>query len=206
MSTVITSVEDVCNLALSILGYPQRIGDIYEGSKPSKLALDLYGQTRDEVLRSSYWGFARRETMLALVKGAPPPGQPWNATEYAQVPWQFEYEYPTDCIRLLYVMPSIVNFPVYDPQPQLFEVGNDPNINPPMKVIFTNLSQPVAVYTGQVTDMSLWEPLFTSTLASALAGKFAAALSEGKSVVETRKALEQETVQIGSLASQQEEM
>jgi hypothetical protein len=49
------TVENICNQALDVIGYARHIGNIYEGSKAARVALDLYVQTRDEVLASQPW-------------------------------------------------------------------------------------------------------------------------------------------------------
>jgi hypothetical protein len=39
------TIESICNQALDVIGYARHIGNIYEGSKAARVALDLYGQT-----------------------------------------------------------------------------------------------------------------------------------------------------------------
>ncbi len=57
-------VEDLVNQALREIGYPKPIQDIYEGSRASKAALDIYFQSRDELLDAHDWPFARRNRAL----------------------------------------------------------------------------------------------------------------------------------------------
>src|SRR6202034_2459124 len=190
MTASVQSVEAVCNIALQLIGYPQRLRDIFEGSKASKIALDLYAETRDETLRERNWGFANRAVTLPLLKSAPSSGYsssaPW-ANTYPPIPWAYEYAYPADCIRLLYVYSGQTAFPNNDPLPVQYKTANDNAYSPPQRVILSNQANAVGVYTGQVTDMTTWEPLFTRTMTHALAQRFAAALAQGQALIELRK-------------------
>src|SRR5271169_62339 len=100
MALVIQNPEDVINLALIRIGKKDSIGSIYEGSEAAKIALRIYSETRDEMLRSFDWGFAERNINLTLLKFAPPngyfPPNAWDPTQNPPPPWQFEYGYADD--------------------------------------------------------------------------------------------------------------
>lgn len=162
---MITSVEQICNLALAEIGYRERIADIYDGSEPSKLAIELYGQTRDEVLQSKPWPFALRETQLVDTGIAPP------------MPWVVEYVYPTDCLRIRAVRPGplFVGQRSQDPQPVLFMPWND-NRSTPIRAILVDQANAILVYTGRIVDPTTWEPEFTKNLVARLMPKFASYL------------------------------
>src|SRR5258708_3438511 len=99
MTTGITSPAAIINLSLSRIGFKGRIGSLYDGSTAAKKALDLYGQTRDELIRDGSWEFAERIVSGTLVKQAPAGGYvvtPWSAANNPDLPWLFSYAYPTD--------------------------------------------------------------------------------------------------------------
>jgi len=164
-----------------VIGYRRRIGSIYEGSMASKVALDIYAQTRDELLRKQSWGFAECYLNMTLLKYAPPGGYnaalPWT-TAYPPVPWLFEYAYPTDCLKVRSVKSATIFLPSFDPQPQVFDIVNDNSLTPPAKTIVCNIQNGILIYTGQITNVTLWEPLFVETLVASLAAKFAPALGQ----------------------------
>lgn len=178
--TSVNSVEEVCNLALDAVGYPAALGDIYEGTKAGRIALRLYAQTRDELLREKDWGFARQDVALTLLKTAPVGG--FGAAQWTSAapppPWIYEYAYPEPAVKVRALRRAPIFMPEFDPKPHVFSVANDPTVSP-SKVILANLAGAIAVCTGQVTDMTQWEPLFVAALVERLARKFAEALSPG---------------------------
>lgn len=179
MSAVLTSPEDVINAVLQRIGYPQRIGSIYEGTRPAKVALDVYGQTRDQMLRDGDWGFARRDLGLTLLKSAPTNGfyaAPWT-NAYPPLPWLYEYTYPTDCLKVRAVRQTPAFIPDFDPKSNIFDTPNDNSYTPAVKVIVCNLSNAVATYTGQITNPTTWEASFTEGLIADLGRRFSAALA-----------------------------
>lgn len=178
MSAPISSVEDVVNLALGRLGLAQRIGSIQEGSAPAKAALDIYGTTRDDVLRQGDWGFAQRQLTMTLLKTAPADySTPWTSANPPQ-PWKYEYQYPGDCLKVRSIRGPQVFVPDFDPQPVVFQTPNDTVSSVVQKVIVSNTG-PVAYlsYTGQITDPTQWEASFVDDLADALAERLAPILN-----------------------------
>ena len=173
-------VEGLCNQVLVELGVQHRIGDIYEGSKASRAALEIYSQTRDELLDSDDWPFARRTVALGLLKGPPPAGgynplTPWTTT-YPKPGWLYEYTYPTDCLEFNAVIaPPMAMFDL-DPQPAVWRVDNDSAYTPARKVLLTNIKNAMGVYTAQVVDIDTWEPGFIAVLVKNLKAKLAVAL------------------------------
>lgn len=188
----LSSPADVLNLTLARIGYKgPRIASLYEGSIAAKVALDVYSETRDEMLRNGDWGFAERNVNLTLLKQAPAggyfPTNQWNGTNNPPPPWRFEYTYPADCLKVRSVKAVPLFVMDFDPQPNLFAVENDVYFTPSQKVILCNVQNAQLVYTGQITDPQLWEADFVNafsaelglrlapTLASMDAAKFAAA-------------------------------
>lgn len=180
MANLFSDPTDVVNGALVRLGRKNRIGNLYDGSRAAKAALDIFGQTRDELLRTRDWGFASHDDTLTLLKTAPVGGYssatPWSAT-YPPVPWIYEYGYPTDCVkvRALKSQPALV--PVFDPRPRVFRIADDTVATVKRRVILTNVYQAICTYTRQVTDPLQWDVLFTEALCAALARRLAPVLA-----------------------------
>lgn len=171
---MVYAVEDILNQALRRLGNQTPIGNIWEGSRASRAGLELYGQTRDDLLRSKDWPFSQRDATLTLLKTAPPfgyNGQPWTSAS-PMLPWIYEYAYPASCIRVRSVRPAPVLMPQFDPAPSNFTIANDPTVNP-SKVVLTNLANATAVITAQITDPGQWESMFVEALVDALARRLA---------------------------------
>ena len=177
-----TSVEQICNIALTRLGYPERIGNIFDGTKQARAALDVYAQTRDEILRKKDWPFAF-QTATATSSGTPPVG------------WAYSWAYPTGCIRIRSVLLSTQPSPDYDPQPVLWELYNDGTA----RRVLTQVTGVTFNYIGQVVDMTQWDPGFVEALISSIAMKLGPILRKmGEQGIDPRAALE-EGIQAGEL-------
>jgi len=174
------SVENLVNMALDAIGYPLHVGYIYEGSPAARVALEVYGQTRDELLVVGDWPFAQRQVAAAAVAGQTPP-----------TPWANEYQYPTDCLRLLYVRPGPLTGGTRnnDPQPVLFTVWNDNRVATPVEAILSDQSSAVLMYVGRVTDPGTWQPNFIKAFVAALAQKFAVMLAKDLQMLMARSQL-----------------
>ncbi|HLX18468.1 MAG TPA: hypothetical protein VKS24_25045 [Bradyrhizobium sp.] len=196
-----TTVEQIVNQALYAIGYPRRIGNIYEGTAAARAALEVYGQTRDEVLSAQDWPFARAggALPLTLLKGPPPPGgysplQPWSPI-YPAAGFLYEYAYPADCLELRAVIAPPLALPNLDPKAVSWRLDNDatpvlsgpytqfpaapPTVSgPPQKVILTNQGSALAVYRRRITNPSLWtDQLFVAMFIAALASKLSLVLT-----------------------------
>jgi hypothetical protein len=184
------AVEDIVNQAARAAGVPMRTQDIYEGSDLSRVALELYGQSRDELLDLRDWSFSRRTVALTLLKGPPPAGgynfaQPWSNL-YPAPGFLFEYSYPADVldVRSIYAPPGPM--PDLDPLPALWRVDNDPTPNivdgiavgPAAKVIYCNLVDALMNYRAQITDPGTFDTGFTTSLIQSLGKKFAKAFGQ----------------------------
>jgi hypothetical protein len=180
-------IESVLNQALRAGGVPKRIESIYEGSDAARVALELYGQARDELLDLQDWSFSRRVTTLTLLKGPPPAGgynimQPWSNL-YPYPGFLFEYAYPSDVVDLRAIIQQPAAMPDLDPLPAEWRVDDDPvpnivdgvAIGPPAKVIFCNVSNAIGIYRARITNPALWDAGFTAALVATLGKRFAVA-------------------------------
>lgn len=181
VSTVaIQSPADLLNVALRRIGYKLRVASLFEGSLAAKQALDIYAQTRDELLRTNDWGFAERNVAMTLLKSAPvggyvPPAV-WNPAVNPPIGSLFEYGYPGDCLKVRAVKPPPLFVPNFDPQPNVFTITNDNYFTPAQKVILCNVPNAILVYTGQITDLTTWEADSISMFADELGKGLAPAL------------------------------
>ncbi len=180
MGLTVTSPADAVNAALVRIGYKINIGSLYDGSNAAQKALDIYGQTRDELLRQNDWGFAERNVALTLLKSAPTayvPPTSWDGTLYPAIPYRFEYAYPTDALKVRAIKPTPIFIPDYDPQPFVYSIANDNYYTPARKVILCMVPAALLVYTGQVTDPLTWESDFTEAFIDALGRRLAPSLA-----------------------------
>lgn len=182
MSYSVNNPEDLVNLALTRIGYPMRINNIYEGTKAAVAALDVYGQTRDQLLFANDWSFSERNVAATLLKSAPPggyfPPAAWNPAVNPPVPWSYEYTYPSDAIKIRSVRGQPLYVLDFDPQPNVFTTENDSNYTPARRVILSNVPVALIVYTGRVTDLTTWDDDAVETFAAALAKRIAPALAK----------------------------
>lgn len=203
MTASVQSPEDVINLTLVRIGHPFRVGSLYEGSPASKKALDIYAETRDELLADLAPDFAARDVTLTLLKTAPVggylPTQPWTPA-FPPPPWIFEYAYPADCLKVRAVRKSPLLIPEFDPQPIIWRLANDLAAPATGRVILCNVAAAILVYTGQVTDMTTWVPSFVEALAAALGRRLSPILAGNPDALKMAAADEGAEGQVAAMA------
>ena len=179
-TAAVQSPADAANLALTRMGYRLRIGSLYDGSLAAKKLLDVYAQTRDALLRSFDWQFAERNLKMTVLKSAPAggyfPPSSWDQNVNPSLPWQYEYAYPSDCLKVRAVKPPASFVQNFDPQPTIFSVENDPTFTPPQRVIMCNVQDAVLVYTAQITNPTTWDVGFVEAFSADLAKHVSAGL------------------------------
>lgn len=182
MVASIQNPADAVNAALVRIGHKLTIGSLYDGSDAANVAINIYGQTRDQLLRDGDWAFARRDIAIAAIKSAPTTGYfppaAWDPATNPPLGFQFQYAYPADCLKVRAIRPVPVFAWNFDPQPVVFSTPNDSTLSPPAKVIACNIGpNAVLTYCGQVTDPQQWEATFTESLIAELARRLAVALA-----------------------------
>lgn len=165
MSTV-TSPEDVVNLALTRIGIRVRVVNMFEGSDQANAALNIYSQTRDEVLRRGNYGFSEKIAAAALSGNAAP------------APWTYEYTYPTDCVRVRSMFNAAYLSDKNNPVRALYTIGDGA-----VKAIWSNTAAPTLVYTARVTDPARWDALFIEALAAELAIGLSVLLAKSETAI-----------------------
>lgn len=184
MVASLDSAADICNAALSRIGRPENIGDLFDGSDFAQLALNIFSQTRDALLRQADWGFPRRDRALTLLKTATAGGYipgttDWDPGLNPPRPYFYEYAYPSDCIMLRALKAPDIFQPNFTPYPQNFEIANDAvpvtgQSVAPGRVILCYVGDAIATYCAQVTDMTQWDISFVEALTNEMARAFSA--------------------------------
>jgi hypothetical protein len=156
MTASLQSPADIVNAALRHAGTKYRVGNLLDGSEAAKMALDIYAQSRDALLKSQSWQFAQK--INASLSGITP----------AIFPWAYTYALPTDFLVVRSLMPSTAAIPELNPQDILFSIFNDASASP-TRVLVTNQASPTLLYTAQITDMTQWDVSFVEALIDELA-------------------------------------
>ena len=113
-----TALVDICNRSLQVLGTRTTVGagEVGPGSTPvSNEAIQfnlIYANARDDLLRKAPWNCGMKTANLTLITSAP--GTPENTSTATALwapgqpppPWTYEYQYPVDCLRPAYIVPS----------------------------------------------------------------------------------------------------
>lgn len=179
MVASLSKPADIVNAALVRIGWKQQIGNLYDGSAAANLGLAIYGQARDDLMRDGNWGFCQRTLSLTLLKAAPiggyVPPTSWSPI-YPQLPWNFEYEYPDDCLKMRAVKPVPIFVPNFDPTPYPFNIANDNTYSPAKRVILSNVQYAAGVYAARVVDPSTFPVDFSQALVDAVAEAIAPGL------------------------------
>jgi hypothetical protein len=162
----------VFNNALDLVGRP-RISSFADGSDEAILGSDMFGLTRDELLRQLRPSWARRDAALVLLRQAPDyhyADVAWDES-YPDLPWLYEYEAPADCLVPLQVKPRPRLLPVWRPR----AVGFLAKINAldDRYTILTNQPDAIVSCIYRVINPDHWLAGFTELMVEALAKKLA---------------------------------
>lgn len=155
------TIEAICNQALDLIGYKRHIGYIYEGTLAARIALDVWGTTRDTLLVAREWDFALYQGTLANTGLVP--------MNY----WAAEYYWPADALAIRAVYPI---FKPTDPAPVRFDLDYDTRLS--TNVILSTEAAAYALYTGRTLDPTKWRPEFVSLFVETLAREFDAGLGK----------------------------
>lgn len=186
---MVTTAVDICNRALDEIGARVIVTTLNENTPQAKVANRQYDATRQQLLRAAPWGFSRKTALLVNegLLSAVPPASPF--------PWQAKNTYPTDCLKMHYILPQPTsaqvagiptvgdtvfapwcspsrNFryiPAYDPGSVSFPGAH--------RVLLTNVTPVLGVYTFDVTDPLMFDSLFENALVMMLANRFCNPLS-----------------------------
>lgn len=143
-----TSEVSICNMALGWVG-TRSIASLTENSPEARACGQFYGPAREQTLRDHAWNFAQARVTLAGVT------VPDEYPEYS-----YAYAWPSDCLRALKVRDASgaeAEFEVV-----LATSGAS-------RMILTNAETAVLVYTKNVSDPAVFDPLYVRALARRIA-------------------------------------
>jgi hypothetical protein len=114
-----TASVDIVNRALQSIGARTNVSATELANLTSNEAIQansVLASSRDEVLRLAPWNCAKAYANAVLITSIP--GTPENLSQSTfqtwqpglpVPPWAYEYQYPVDCIRMLYVVPQFTS-------------------------------------------------------------------------------------------------
>src|SRR6516162_7497239 len=213
-----TTDVDIANRALSLIGTRSTISSLSDGSNEAVAANTWVDVVRDEVARLAPWNCVMTFNNLTLSCAAP--GTPENPTTGAVQwqrgiplpPWSYEYIYPLDCLRPLWIVPQFQTgfasgipittavtggAPAYwNGPPVKFKVSTDlldpvtgiPSPAPPVgtgvdtRIILTNQEFALLVYNKQIINPNIMDQNFAAAWAMALAGRIVFQLSGDRNI------------------------
>jgi hypothetical protein len=156
-----TSQVDIANRALTKLG-AARIISFGDDNKQARAVSSMFDIVRDAELRSHIWSFSVKRASLAALVSTPD----WG--------YSFEYELPSDCLRLIQVN-DVYNGPSMD------DYRNAPTADYSLegRKILTDFDSPLKIrYIARQTDTTQWDSLFVEALACRLAMELAEDLTQ----------------------------
>jgi hypothetical protein len=146
----------ICNLALAKLG-TGLIMSLDDASPVARACKLMYGPTRDQVLRGHRWNFAMKRATLSQLADPPAFG------------WALQYSLPTDCLRVF----QLNAFESDEARPKWeIEGGN----------LLTDQDTAQIKYVAQITNASLFDPIFIKALATKLAAEMAKTITGSNSI------------------------
>jgi hypothetical protein len=147
---------DICNFALGRLGEP-RITALSDATTAGRACLLHYAITRDSVLRSHRWNFAKARAVLVPEVTAPAFG------------WKYAFELPEECLRVLEINGSE-------------DGGGEPWEIEGRELLYDGGAINL-IYVKRLEDVSKYDVLFVEALALRLAEKLATTIRGSSSQV-----------------------
>ena len=222
-----TSTTDIANRSLASIGTRSQIASLTENSPEARAAFLWIDVLRREILRMAPWNCAKNTNTLALVCAAP--GTPENpavgTTQWQKgqpsPPWTYEYLYPADCIRPLWIVPQFSTgfasgVPIttavtggapsfWQGPPVRYAVGID-QIDPATglvsatgqdaKIILTNQEFAILVYLRNVTNPDVMDDAFQQAWVAGLAARMVFQLTGDKTLANLKIKEANEYIQI----------
>lgn len=181
-----TSQVEIYNMALSNIGASETVASLDERSKARATCSRFWELARDTVLADFPWPFATRYATLADL-GSPPRN------------WLYQYQYPVDCLRALYLTVPGLRVPPLSMQPKFETAYGEAG-----QVILSDEPQAELAYVVRVTDEGRFPPLFVQALAWKLASMIAMPMSAQRTVAEAAAQGYVNTVQLAWSAAANE--
>lgn len=155
---MVSSPEEVCNLALAKIGHEGFITSLTEDSKGARFMNVFYEPIRDTVLSSHLWRFARKRAVLAPLVDTPA----FGGLNY--------FQYPDDCLRIV------------GTDEAYFENG-EPWEREGNRILAADDTLNI-VYLERVTSVNLFPAPFVDTLAGRLGYEASLPITKSQSIKE----------------------
>lgn len=175
----------ICNMALNQISNYE-ITSLAGTSVEAVACNRYYAQARDVVLQSHPWSFAKKE--LTLTED--------TTNDFSE--WDYVYNYPSDCLA-----PREIYSSTGENRDIEYEVFNLSTLDT-LKICTTE-DDAILLYTAQVTDTTLFPPLFTQALVFYLAFLLVQPLHADRSLKADMLAAYQATMAQAEAADCQEE-
>lgn len=152
-----TNSVQICNWALTELG-AQRISSLTDTSKAGLLCNEQYDKVRKSLLMAHPWNFATIRVELAITTNEPV--------------YEFDSEFllPTDCLR-------VWETDLPETEPWVREINNDGD-----SVLLCNSGEINIRYIKNLTDTTLFSPMFDELLALKIAKNLSYALVQSSTL------------------------
>lgn len=192
-----TSQLSIAQRALLQIGARNSISSISpsDGSTEADACSILYTPTFESLGRSAHWACLRKQVTLSLIAAATgTPENPQGTTlPLSPTPWLYQYAYPSDCLNMRYIVPSLPAGVGGVPQttfsnsagawlpgggqiPFAVAYATDASGNP-IETILTNQDQAQAVYTVNQPNPIIWDSMLQQAMVLSLAAFLVPALS-----------------------------
>lgn len=220
------ALTDIANRSLGTIGTRSQIASLTENSPEARAAALFIEPLRDELLRMAPWNCATNFNNLALICAAPgTPENPnagtatWQKGQPAP-PWAYEYAYPSDCLRPLWIVPQFstgfAGVPIttaitggapsfWTGPPVRFKVAIDqidkttglPAVGgADQRIILTNQEQAILCYIKRVIDPNVMDDQFQQAWVDALGGRMVFQLTGDKTLANLQISKANASVQI----------
>ncbi len=136
-----------------------RINSLDDSAKGAVLCKEQYSKIRDELLESHPWNFAIKRVSLAQLVTGPTYG------------YTYQYQLPTDCLRVLVLSEEATEFKVEG------------------RYLLTDDESITISYIAQITDTSIFPPMFKDLIARRLASEIAYAMTNSATMTQNMWAL-----------------
>lgn len=148
----------ICNLGLTFLGATP-INSFNDNSKNARACNRVYDFCRKAAIREHPWNFAVKYQQLALLSHTPP-----------NTKWAYAYSHPAHCERVW----GLTN------ETDEWELVSDGSSN----MIYANTETPICKYAVDITDVTLYDPLFVQMFAASIAVSIASSIAMSKKMAE----------------------
>lgn len=190
-----TSQIDIANRALLQIGARTTISSFTEDAVEAEAVSVLWQPTFESLARTAQWNCLRNQVTLSLLAAQlGTPENPNGTPPLPPIPWLYEYEYPSDCLDIRWIVPSFPSsstdtvplttinnsattcLPTGGQIKYAVSYGTD-STGSAIRVVLTNQSQAQAVYTINQPNPQQWDSLFQQAMVSSLAAYLVPALS-----------------------------